>query len=100
LISNDEELRRKARKTAEAKAGFYIHLGVYVVVNSLLIAIWWGTGAISGVTIFPWFIFPLFGWGAGLVAHFVGAFRGPAYVERQTEEEYLKLKRQEEPVKA
>lgn len=92
---SDQELRQKARKSAEAKVGFYIHLGIYVVVNSLLIALWWGTNTITGVTIFPWFIFPLFGWGAGLVAHFVAAFRGPAYVERLTEEEYERMKGQE-----
>ncbi len=90
---SDQELRARARKTAEDKAGFYIHLGIYVTVNVLLVAVWWFTG---GLGIFPWFIFPLFIWGAGVVAHFVGVYRGPAYIERTTEEEYRKLKKQEE----
>lgn len=90
---SDLELRQRARKTAEAKTGFYIHLGVYATVNALLILLWWFTG---GISIFPWFIFPLFGWGAGVVAHFIGAFRGTAYIDRLTEEEYRKLKRSEE----
>lgn len=95
-MSSDEELRTKARKTAEQKVGFYIHLGIYVTVNALLIALWWSTGYFAGVSIFPWFIFPLFGWGIGVVAHGVGTFRGPAYVERETEEEYRRLKKRRE----
>ncbi len=91
-MANEEELRRRARNTAEAKVGFYIHLGIYATVNTLLILIWWFTG---GVSVFPWFIFPLFIWGAGLIAHFIGAYRGPSYVEKMTEQEYKKLKKEE-----
>ncbi len=91
-MMSDEELRIRARKTAEARVGFYVHLGVYVVINSLLVALWYFTGP----NIFPWFIFPLFGWGAGVVAHGIGTFRGPAYVDKMAEEEYMRLKRQRE----
>lgn len=95
-LSVDEELRIKARKSVEGRIGFYIHLGIYATVNALLIAIWWSTSWFVGVNIFPWFIFPLFGWGIGIVAHGIAAFRGPAYVQRMTEEEYQRLKKQEE----
>jgi F0F1-type ATP synthase assembly protein I len=91
-MPGDEELRQRARKTAEEKAGFYMHLGVYVGVNLFLIAIWWATG---GPGTFPWFIFILFGWGIGLVAHFFGVFRGKAYVEQMAEKEYQRLKQDE-----
>ena len=90
---SDEELRRRARKTAEDRVGFYVHLGIYATVNAFLIAIWWFTG---GLNAFPWFIFPLFGWGIGIVAHAIGTFRGPAYIERMTEAEYRRLKREEQ----
>ena len=93
---SDEELRTKARKSAEARAGFYIHLGIYVTVNALLIVLWWTTGWFAGINIFPWFIFPLFGWGIGIVAHGIATFKGPSYVQRKTEEEYQRLKKQEE----
>ncbi|SRR5579875_185318 len=92
-MSSDEELRRRARKTAKEKVGFYIHLSIYAIVNSLLIAVWWFTG---GVNMFPWFIFILGFWGIGVVAHGIGTFRGPAYVDRMAEEEYRKLKREEQ----
>jgi hypothetical protein len=57
------------------------------VVNLFLIAIWYLTGA--G---FPWFVFILFGWGIGIVAHYMGMFHGEGYVEGLTEKEYRKLK--------
>jgi uncharacterized protein (DUF486 family) len=92
-MPTDEELRQIARKTAEEKTGFYIHLGIYVAVNSFLIMIWWITG---GPGTFPWFIFILFGWGIGIVGHYLGAFRGKAYTERLAEQEYQRLKKEQE----
>jgi hypothetical protein len=86
-MDSDEELRRIARKSAEEKVGFYMHLSIYLGVNLFLIALWYFTGA--G---FPWFIFPLFGWGIAVAAHYVGAFRGHAYTETLAEQEYQRLK--------
>jgi len=94
----DEELRRNAREIAEAKFGFYIHLAVYAVVNSFIFLIWWFSGGIY-VWIFPWFVFPIVFWGAGLLVHYVCVFTpysGLGYFERKTEQEYQKLKRAEE----
>lgn len=87
----EEELKRKARKKAEEKADFYTHLGIYIAVNVFLIAIWYATLGPKG---FPWFIFPLFGWGIGVVGHGVSTFYGESYVDEKTEEEYKKLKKQ------
>ncbi len=90
-MPTDEELRAIARKSAEEKAGFYIHFTIYVIVNALLIVFWYYTG--GG---FPWFIFPLFGWGVGVAAHFMGVFHGHAYSEKLTEKEYQKLKEKQQ----
>ena len=86
---SDEELRRIARDSAKNKVEFYTHFAIYIAVNLLLIAIWYVT---TGPHSFPWFIFPLFGWGIGIVAHYIEAFRGKAYTERLAEKEYQKLK--------
>ena len=91
-MTTDEELRIKARKTVEAKMGFYVHLIVYILVNILLVAIWWFSG---GPGTFPWFIFPLFGWGIAIVIQFVGTFKGRNYSKKMIEKEYEKLKKQE-----
>jgi len=92
-MTTDEELRQIARETAKEKAEVYTHLGVYVGVNLFLIAIWWVSG---GPGTFPWFIFILFGWGIGIVAHFFSVFHGKAYVERMAEKEYRRMKQNEE----
>jgi hypothetical protein len=83
---SEEELRKEARLRTEAKLGFYIHLGVYSGVNVMLSVIWWLTGG------YPWFVFPLLGWGVGLLAHFLWAFGQINVIDRLSEKEYQKLK--------
>ena len=61
---SEDELYERARKRVEEKKGFYTHIIAYVAVNALLVIIWAVTG--RG---FPWFVFPLGGWGIGLVFH-------------------------------
>ncbi|MEM2110683.1 MAG: 2TM domain-containing protein [Candidatus Bathyarchaeia archaeon] len=89
-MSSDGELRLKAVRRAEAKAGFFIHLGIYIIVNIFLTIVWWFTGGNTGS--FPWFIFPLLGWGIGVVAHFLAVYMETGYVEKMTEKEYRKLR--------
>jgi hypothetical protein len=93
-MATEEELRIEAVKIAKAKVGFYIHLSAYILVNAMLIILWWWTNDIAGVTIFFWPIFTLVGWGIGLAAHGIGAFAG---LERQTERELQKLRGQQPP---
>ena len=66
---SEEEIYSLARKRVEEKKGFRVHLTVYICVNILLVIIWWATGA--G---FPWFVFPLGGWGIGILFHFLGVY--------------------------
>ena len=87
----EEQVYEAARKRVEEKRGFFVHLAVYIIVNLFLVCIWWFTGA--G---FPWFVFPLGGWGIGLIMHFLGVFvfnRLPdqAAIEREAE----KIRRQQ-----
>lgn len=88
---SEEELYREARKRVEEKKGFFIHFSVYICVNIMLVIIWAVTGA--G---FPWFIFPLGGWGIGVLFHFLGTFvftRSSDWERREIEKEVEKLKR-------
>ena len=69
----------------------YHHLYQYYCCSyHFLFAQWW---AIAGPEVFPWPIFVLFGWGIGVAAHGISAFRGEGYIEVQTEKEYQKLKK-------
>lgn len=59
---SNERLDRLARKRAKAKLGWFIHAAIYVAVNLMLVALSLYTGR-------TWAIFPLLGWGVGLLAH-------------------------------
>jgi hypothetical protein len=91
-MATEKELAQKAEKIAEEKMGFLTHLGVYILVNLLLVLVWWFTR--DGDT-FPWFIFPVIGWGIGLSAHFISVYAGTNLLEKMTEKELEKLKDKE-----
>ena len=67
---SEEEIYEEAKRRVKLKKDFYIHLIVYVIVNAFLIIIW----AFPSGGGFPWFIFPLGGWGIGIIIHFFQAF--------------------------
>lgn len=48
-----------------ARTAFRTHVSVFIAVNLLLLIIW-ATTTPGG---YPWFLYPLFGWGIGVVAH-------------------------------
>ena len=66
----DEQIYEEAKKRVEEKRGFYTHFTVYIAVNILLVLIW----AFPSGGGFPWFLFPLCGWGIGVLFHFLGVF--------------------------
>jgi hypothetical protein len=76
----------------EAKKGFYIHFTIYVLVSIMLYIIWRATW-----TGYPWFIWPIFGWGIGIISHFLGVFvfSGQSNWERRAiEKEMGRLRRE------
>ena len=52
------------------RLGFRVHLAVYLAVQALLFATWALTSRTDAGFGFPWFLFPLLGWGIGLAAHY------------------------------
>ncbi|WP_421856880.1 2TM domain-containing protein [Oricola sp.] len=83
MSSDDPAVR--ARRRAEAKLGFYKHLGVYLAIGLMLFAI--------DFVAFPdtsWAGWPVFGWGIAVAIHAISvfAFRGEEKIlDRMTEEE-------------
>jgi len=59
-----DEFARRAGALDGCRIGFWVHATVFVAVNLMLFVIWLVTGA--G---FPWFLFPLLGWGIGMAVH-------------------------------
>ncbi len=88
---SEEELYQIARKRVEEKKGFFIHLTIYIIVNVILVIIWATTGAR-----FPWFIFPLGGWGIGIIFHFLGTFvfsKETNWERKEIEKEVARMKK-------
>ncbi|MCE9532262.1 MAG: 2TM domain-containing protein [Planctomycetes bacterium] len=79
---NDRADSASARKVVNGRLGFNIHLAVYLAVNALLIIINLATS--SG---YLWFLWPLFGWGLGLLAHAAATFWLPGVRNRMIEKE-------------
>src|SRR5690606_9716608 len=88
----DNELYEQARRRVEAKIGFFTHLGVYLIVNALLIVINLQNSPDS-----LWFYWPLLGWGIGIAFHALGVFvffSGSVLKKRLIDRELRKLDHQ------
>ncbi len=68
-MNEDEVKYQRAKKRVESLRGFYVHLGVYVLVNIFLFLINIITSPDS-----LWFYWPLLGWGIAIVAHAFAVF--------------------------
>jgi len=67
---SEQELRRKAEKRVEEVQGFKQNITAYVLVNLLIFIIWLVIALVSGGGAwYPWFLFPLLGWGIGIAFH-------------------------------
>ena len=87
---SEEEIYRLAKKRVEEKKGVFSHIIIYVVVNAVLVIIWALTG--RG---YPWFIWPIFGWGIGLIFHVLGVFvfnRNMHWERNEVEKEAQKIR--------
>lgn len=74
---HDGSLREQAIVRLRKKREFAAHLLAYVMVNTLLVVVW----AVSGAGFF-WPIFPMMGWGIGLVFHAWDTYGGTPSEER------------------
>jgi hypothetical protein len=81
--------RERAIKRLKKRRDFYGHLVVYTVVNSFLIAIW----AVTDLHGFFWPIFPMLGWGIGVVLNAWDVYRSDAFSEEQIQREVEHLRR-------
>lgn len=88
----DDEIDALARKRAGAKLGWYTHAGVYLAVNLFLFAI-----SEYGFGQRRWSVYPVLGWGLGLVLHGISVFvlgTGSGLRERLVEQERERLRRE------
>jgi hypothetical protein len=82
----DPQLWQQASK----RASFKRHFATYVVINIFLWVLWAMTGSDKDRSGIPWPAWTTFGWGIGVLFHYLGAYVKSNSVER----EYDKLKNQ------
>ncbi|MDM0030827.1 2TM domain-containing protein [Variovorax sp. J22P271] len=88
MLSTDQaRIEKLARRRAKAKLGWFAHAAIYALVNFGLIALSLANGR-------SWAIYPLLGWGVGLLAHGLSVWMlppGGALLGRMVERERAKL---------
>ena len=84
------DLRKQAREHLEKQRDFKTHVFIYLVVNTVLVAIW----AIATPDSLFWPIFPILGWGIGVAGNAWDVFvrRPITAAEIDREEQRLRAK--------
>ena len=76
--TNDAVLRDHALKRLKKRRDFAAHVTVYLLVNSFIVVIW----AVTSEGFF-WPVFPIVGWGIGVVMNGWDVWRGDEFTEEQ-----------------
>ena len=82
-------LRERAIKRLKKRRDFAGHLLVYVLVNTFIVLIWF----MSGSDGFFWPVFPIVGWGIGVVMNAWDVYRNDEFDEMQIRREMERLQR-------
>ncbi len=93
ISDGSEEKDKHLWEIAQKRASFKGHLLSYFLVNSFLWIIWLLTRANSYDGGIPWPVWPMLGWGIGIVSHYLNAYVYPG--ANSVEKEYEKLKQQQ-----
>jgi fatty acid desaturase len=94
--TGSDEFREKAEQRVDELLEFRNHVLIYLAVNALLFSIWLVVAlVVGGAAWFPWFLFPLLGWGIGVFmqAMDVYAFSGHRR-EKAVAKELEKMKKE------
>lgn len=77
-------------ETAKKRVSFRYHFGIYLAMIPIFCVLWYATtsSAHRGV---PWPIFPICGWGIGVLFHYLSAYRRLG--DQAINEEFEKLKK-------
>jgi uncharacterized membrane protein len=89
--TREQTARDRAVTQLKKRRDFYGHLLVYVLVNTFLVVIW----AVTGAHGFFWPVFPIVGWGIGVVMNAWDVYWRPRITEQDIQRE---MGREDKPV--
>jgi 2TM domain-containing protein len=81
--TREQASRDRAVTQLKKRRDFYGHLLVYVLVNTFFVVIW----AVVGAHVFFWPVFPIVGWGIGVVMNAWDVFWRPPITEDDIQRE-------------
>lgn len=86
----ETEREKELWKIAKKRVSFKRHLATYIVINSFLWLLWYFTDSKEESAGVPWPLFPMLGWGIGVMFSFLGAY---VFAKQDSiEKEFEKLK--------
>ena len=83
IDTREQAPRDKAVRQLKKRRDFYGHLLIYTLVNAFLVVIW----AITDLHGFFWPVFPIVGWGIGVVMNAWDVFWRPEITEEDIQHE-------------
>ena len=89
--THEQAARDRAVTQLKKRRDFYGHLLVYVLVNTFLVVIW----AVVDAHGFFWPVFPIVGWGIGVVMNAWDVYWRPRITEQDIQHE---MEREDKPV--
>ena len=87
-VKNDDDLRQLALRRLKKRHDFYGHLLVYTLVNTFIVVIW----ALTDGNGFFCPIFPIAGWGIGVIMNAWDVFGSNGYDEDRIQREMRHLR--------
>jgi hypothetical protein len=95
LQMNEDEIRKLAQRRVAAKRGFFNNLAVYLVINVMLVVIWFVSG--GG---YLWFLWVAGFWGMALIFHALNVFvfprEGSDWEQREIQKEMDRIKKRQD----
>ena len=88
LDSLADPMRARAIKQLKKRHDFMTHLLAYVLVNSFIVVIW----AVTNSGGFFWPVFPIVGWGIGLVMNAWDVWHPAEFEEDQIQRELARMR--------
>lgn len=85
--ANEDAVRARALKRLKKRRDFAGHVIIYVLVNAFLVVIW----AVTSGGGFFWPIFPIVGWGIGVVMNGWDVWRGDEFSDEQIAREVQRI---------
>jgi hypothetical protein len=87
-MDSHEDLRQLAIQQLRKKRELQAHVLAYVTVNAFIVGIWF----VTGVGFF-WPIFPILGWGIGLIFHIWDVYSPERMTEEKIQRQMQRMRR-------